>query len=74
MEPLDSALVADGAKNVAINFAFDIFAVPADNKTGYSYTAVNLAPAARADPFAEVMAAIAGKDLPKLDKPAAPAK
>ena len=68
LDPLD-AMIADGDKAAAVNFAFDIFAVPAANPAGYSFTAVNLAPASRADPFAEITSAIAGHKLPVLTAP-----
>lgn len=74
LDPLDAMLAEPDAKGSSLNFAFDIFATPADNKAGYSYTAVNLAPATRTDPFAEVMAAIEGKELPRLEAPAADKK
>lgn len=67
LEPLDRELAADttGA-GVAIEFAFDIFAVAAPNKSGYSYEAVDLIPAQRKDPFEDMKKALEGSDLPAL--------
>lgn len=70
LDPLDELLANETTKaGAALNFAFDIFARPADNPAGYEYTAHNLAPAARADPFAEINTLIEGKALPKLAAP-----
>jgi hypothetical protein len=70
LDPLDDLLANESTKSgAALNFAFDIFARPSDNAAGYEYTAVNLAPASRADPFAEIDAMIDGKALPLLERP-----
>lgn len=68
LEPLDKALAEDTAnQGVMIQFAFDIFAVAAPNKSGYSYEAQDLvAPEKRVDMFADMRDDIAGHDLPAL--------
>jgi hypothetical protein len=67
LEPLDKLLSEDKAgQGVALEFAFDIFAVAAPNKSGYSYEAIDLIPAQRSDPFAEMMAQLEGVPTPAL--------
>lgn len=71
-QPLEQQL-NDPDKSVAtaasIEFAMDIFAVPASNKAGYSFIATLLGDASRADPFAAVKARIGDKKLPALPSP-----
>lgn len=67
LEPLDRALAEDkNNAGVSLNFAFDIFAVAAPNKSGYSYEAIDLIPAQRVDPFADMKAELEGMVLPAL--------
>lgn len=67
LEPLDKALAEDTNNvGVSINFAFDIFAVAAPNKSGYSYEAIDLVPAQRVDPFGEMRETLQAFALPDL--------
>lgn len=68
LEPLDKALAEDATnQGVTIVFAFDIFAVAAPNKSGYSYEAIDLvSPEKRVDVFADMRADLEGHTLPAL--------
>lgn len=73
--PLDDALAGseDGTRkadpNASVDFAFDIIAFPAANPIGYSYRAIDLVPAARVDPLADLMAQVGQRPLPQLAAP-----
>jgi len=67
LEPLDKEIAAAGAgEAVALEFAFDVFAVAAPNKSGYSYSAIDLIPATRKDPFDDMRAALEKMNTPAL--------
>jgi len=71
--PLETALNSpdkETASNAAIEFAMDIFAVPANNPAGYSFVATLLGDAAQADPFAGIKSKIGEAKLPALPSPA----
>lgn len=59
------------ANSAAIEFALDLFAVPATNKSKYSFTATLLGDARKADPFAAIKAQVGDAKLPALPSPEA---
>lgn len=70
LQPLDDALSgtaqAPADPTASLSFAFDIYSFPATNPAGYSYRAVDLVIAGRADPLADLKSQIANKPLPVL--------
>lgn len=61
---LDAALDADAT--ASLDFAFDVYSFPAPNAAGYSYRTIDLFPATRVDPLAELKSALEAKPLPRL--------
>ena len=45
-----------GSKKATVNFAIDLYAIPATNKAGYSFKAENLVEASATDPLAALLA------------------
>jgi hypothetical protein len=67
LEPLDKEIASsENGAPVALEFAFDIFAVAAPNKSGYTYEAQDLIPATRKDPFSDMKAQLEGVAMPAL--------
>lgn len=58
------------ANSASIEFAMDLFSVPANNPAGYSFVASLLGDAAQADPFASIRAKVGDAKLPALPSPA----
>lgn len=58
------------ANSAAIEFAMDLFAIPANNPAGYSFVATLLGEAAQADPFANIRQRVGDAKLPALPSPA----
>lgn len=73
-EPLEAQMNdADAAvaKSASIAFIMDVYAVPAQNKIGYSFRGTLLGEAAKANPFAAFEAQLEGVELPALPAPKA---
>lgn len=71
--PLEALLNSEDkvtANNASLEFAMDLFAVPATNAAGYSFEGALLGQMGQADPFAAIKAKVGDTKLPALPSPA----
>jgi hypothetical protein len=66
-EPLE-ALLNSGERGGAVEFALDVFAIPATNKAGYSFAAETLTEISADDPMVKMKKALEAKALPTFPK------
>lgn len=63
-------VTSGGNAKATVQFAIDLYAIPATNKAGYSFTAETLVEAAQSDPLALLLAQAEGTATPALEAPA----
>ena len=70
LDPLEQILNGDdkAAKQNGVEFAFDIFSLPATNKAGYTFKAASLIESRQTDPLAAMTEALGKQALPALPK------